>query len=81
VFEGSEYVSEIGWPRQKARSCIRTIPVPAWVKQSVDSWSFRAGINQVHCCGPSIRQAEFGETALRLKWSGQLWRQTRKAVV
>src|SRR6202047_280015 len=24
---------------------IRTIPVPAWVKQSVDSWSLRAGIN------------------------------------
>jgi len=24
---------------------IRTIPVPVWVKQSVDSWSFRAGIN------------------------------------
>jgi hypothetical protein len=24
---------------------IRTIPVPAWVKQSIDSWSLGAGIN------------------------------------
>jgi integrase len=24
---------------------IRTIPVPAWVKQSVESWSLAAGIN------------------------------------
>jgi site-specific recombinase XerD len=30
---------------------IRTIPVPAWVKQSVDSWSFGAGIN----AGPLLR--------------------------
>ena len=30
---------------------IRTIPVPAWVKQSVDSWSFEAGVN----AGPSLR--------------------------
>jgi integrase len=37
---------------------IRTIPVPAWVKESVDSWSFRAGINS----GPSIKQAESRET-------------------
>jgi hypothetical protein len=30
---------------------IRTIPVPAWVKQSVDSWSLGAGIN----AGPLLR--------------------------
>ena len=30
---------------------IRTIPVPAWVKQSVDNWSFGAGIN----AGPLLR--------------------------
>lgn len=30
---------------------IRTIPVPAWVKQSVDSWSLGAGINT----GPLLR--------------------------
>jgi site-specific recombinase XerD len=39
---------------------IRTIPVPAWVKQSVDSWSLGAGINT----GPLLRFTESGDTAL-----------------
>ena len=30
---------------------IRTIPVPEWVKEAVDSWTLRAGINS----GPSLR--------------------------
>jgi len=43
---------------------IWTIPVPAWVKQSIDSRSFGAGIN----AGPllrSINNAESQETVLR----------------
>src|SRR5712692_10384351 len=42
---------------------IRTIPVPQWVKEAVDSWTVGAGITS----GPllrSINKAEFGDTAL-----------------
>jgi integrase len=53
-------------------SHIRTIPVPAWVKQSVDSWSLGAGIN----AGPLLRS---------INKAGRIWgdgfTQMRKAVV
>jgi integrase len=33
---------------------IRTIPVPEWVKEAVDKWALRAGIN----AGPEAAQAK-----------------------
>jgi integrase len=46
---------------------IRTIPVPQWVKEAVDSWTAGAGITS----GPLTKQAKFGITALHPRSSGQ----------
>ena len=51
---------------------IRTIPVPQWVKEAVDSWTVGAPASpQVHCSGPSTKQAEFGESASHPRSYGQ----------
>src|ERR1700733_1596957 len=50
---------------------IRTIPVPQWVKEAVDSWTAGAGIPSVRCYGLSRKQAKFGVTALHPRSSGQ----------
>ena len=48
---------------------IRTIPVPAWVKQSVDSWSLGAGIN----IGPLLRSMSESEEQFWGRFVGRLF--------
>ena len=41
---------------------IRTVPIPLWVKRSVDSWTESAPSRPVECSARSTRLAESGET-------------------
>jgi hypothetical protein len=45
---------------------MRTIPVPDWVKEAVDIWTWEQASTQVHCCGLSIlRKQNLGTPLLR----------------
>jgi Site-specific recombinase XerD len=46
---------------------IRTVPMPDWVKRSVDEWAALAALHQARCFEPSTRRGECGETASRRK--------------
>jgi integrase len=41
---------------------VRTVSMPAWVKDAVDAGTAAAGITRAPCSGPSARLAEFGGT-------------------
>jgi hypothetical protein len=42
---------------------IRTVPMPAWVKATIDVWVAAAGISQGKLFAVSAEQANVGETA------------------
>jgi integrase len=44
---------------------VRTVPIPWWVKATLDAWTAAAGLGQDECFAPSTRRAECGETAWR----------------
>ena len=44
---------------------IRTVPVPNWVKETLDAWLAAAGIVMVHYFDVSVEQVGSGATAFQ----------------
>jgi site-specific recombinase XerC len=57
---------------------IRTVPVPNWVKETLDAWLAAAGVSSgVHYFDVSVEQVRYGATAFQKRQYGTSSRRLR----